>query len=41
MLALLIKVFIGTVISQMYHKSDIEDYRLKGYIALTLRKNLL
>ncbi|CAK56458.1 unnamed protein product (macronuclear) [Paramecium tetraurelia] len=40
MLLILIKVFIGSLITQCYHQNDKEGYRLKSYISLTIRKKL-
>ncbi|CAD8150591.1 unnamed protein product [Paramecium pentaurelia] len=40
MLLILIKVFIGSLISQFFHQNDKEGYRLKSYISLTIRKKL-
>ncbi|CAD8131697.1 unnamed protein product [Paramecium octaurelia] len=39
-LLILIKVFIGSLISQFFTQNDKEGYRLKSYITLTIRKNL-
>ncbi|CAD8055830.1 unnamed protein product [Paramecium sonneborni] len=39
-LLILIKIFIGSVISQCFNQNDKEGYRLKSYISLVLRKKL-